>query len=168
MRVHTSWKIRCSWKEMNIKWGNHRWLKGMAHILKGQRGQNGASIEWVTRETELRTSYKLDFEYVETRSLRLLNARLREWGWECTSCHDKGSKGNQWWNSGSWMALRTSWEFALVETSHYRMKSPWNVITHGLRVRIGRSGVSIKLARDGMALRTFWELKLVEMKSVSD
>ena len=64
--------------------------------------------------------------------------------------------------------------YALAENSNwskrgqYQIKSTWNDITHELRIRIGRSEVSIKLAADGMGSRTSWEFELVEAMSVSD
>ena len=50
------------------------------------------------------------------------------------------------------------WHYALAESSNwpkrgqYKISRRWNGITHRLRVQIGQSEVSIKLAADGMAL----------------
>ena len=43
-----------------------------------------------------------------------------------------------------------------------------NGITHGLSVQIGRSEVGIKLAADGMPLRTAWQYILIKTRSVSN
>ena len=40
------------------------------------------------------------------------------------------------------------------QRGQYQIRSPWNGITHFLRVHIGRNEVSIKLAAHGMVLRT--------------
>ena len=48
------------------------------------------------------------------------------------------------------------------------MSGSWNGNTHGLGVQIGQSKVSIELPADGIALRTDWNSKVVETKSVLD
>ena len=40
------------------------------------------------------------------------------------------------------------------QRGQYQIRSPWNGITHFLRVQIGRNEVSIEFAAHGMALRT--------------
>ena len=60
------------------------------------------------------------------------------------------------------LAERLNWS----KRGQYQISRGWDGNTHFLRVTIGRNEVGINLVADGMALRTTWEFKLVEMRLV--
>jgi len=75
------------------------------------------------------------------------------------------SQPGQYQISADGTLLHTRWKCKLVNTTLSIKLVGWNVITHPLRVQIWGNEVSIKLATNGMALRTSWEFKLVDTKS---
>ena len=67
---------------------------------------------------------------------------------------------------------RMEWHCAHPETSNWSKRGRYwigigqNGFTHPLRLQIGPNEISIELALDGMALRTNWDFKLVQTRSV--
>ena len=67
---------------------------------------------------------------------------------------------------------QTEWPYTLPESSNvskwgqYEMRWWWNVITHALRVQIGRGEFGITLSVEAMALDISWQSKLVETRLV--
>ena len=107
-------------------------------------------------------------------------------GWNCVTHMlrvQRGQKEISMELAAHGMALRTCWEFRLVETGsvwneqpmawccasaersksskrgQHGINSPWHGVTHPLRVQSGRNKVSMELKARGMGLRTSWEFK---------
>ena len=119
---------------------------GITHILRVNIGRNEVSIQLAAHGMSLRTGW--EWTLVATRSASDYRAAER-------------------------MALHTRCN---LKPDQYRINSPWNAITHVLRVQIGRDKVSVKLAADGIPWRTrksvaslkYWEFKLAEARSLSN
>ena len=119
----------------------------ITHELRIQIGRSEVSIKSTADEMTLRTGWEFkrtswEFELVKARSVS--NRQHMEW-------HYARTENSNWSNRGQ-----------------YQINSRWNGITHFLRVRMGRREVSLKLAAHGMTLRTNWEFKFVEARSVSN
>jgi hypothetical protein len=134
----------------------------ITHHLRVQIGRNVVSMEWTAHGMWLRTSW--EFKLVGMMSV---------WNEQPMACYYSHAKSSNWLQQKSvWNEQPIEYDNAPSETSNwskrgqYGMNSPWNVSTHKLRVQIGRNEVSMEWTVHGMWLRTIWEFKLVETRSV--
>ena len=159
MERHCSLPESSNWSKGSQYRMSRRW-NGSTHSLRVEISRNKVSIILATEGITLHTIWEL--KLIRTRLVS--NWQQMEWHYALPESWN-WSKQGQYQISNRWNRI-THFLRVQIGPRSVSISSRWNAITHFLRVQIGPNKVSIKLAAEGMALRTNWELKLVQARLV--
>ena len=177
MTLRTTWESKRGQYKIRSGWN------AITHKLRVQIGRNKVSMKSAADGMAFRTSW--EFKLVEMRWISMssgwngithfLRVQIGRNEVSIKSAADgmELCTNREFQTRSIWNEQRTECDYSHPENSNWLKRSQYqndstlNGIKHILRVQIGHNEVSIKLAADGMALRTTWEFKLVKARSVS-